>query len=183
MYKTRFVKWGWRKTEEARAVQSTKARRQLTRGISKHSQGAQVTLQTRGTRMLLHESPGASTVDVAMRAYRAYVSSWAETDPRWHKPTKYQVCDVTCKEFNMKHDVRTAVGYIVDSNFLEGGRFLRLAFLAVEGVLLDDHIMSAWDLFVSCPLRFISLPQPFADNVIQAYSKSVFSSPKSPLSF
>lgn len=184
MYKTRFTKWGWKKSDEARAVQSTRAGRQLTKSLFRYPQGvqtAQSTLYARGTRMLMHESPGASTLDAALRAYRAYMFSWAETDPRWHKPTKYQVINVTSNEFTLRNDLRMAVTYIKDKDFLEGGRFLRLSFLAVEMVLLDDHLDSAWNLFVWCPLRLLDLSKPIADNVIQSYSRSVFSSPLFPL--
>ncbi|KAH8673859.1 hypothetical protein BX600DRAFT_456376 [Xylariales sp. PMI_506] len=173
MYKTRFAKWKWKKTDTARAVQSTRASRQFTKQIVKNPRG-NVLSSTAPYARVMHESQLAATVEAAMQAYRNYTISWAEADPRWTTPNKYHDIDITCKPFSLQEDIRMATSYLLAHDYTEGGRFLRLAFLAIEAVVLDDHLHSAWDLFVWCPLRIYRLPRPMADKIIRAYSSYLY---------
>ncbi|KAI0128572.1 Clr5 domain-containing protein [Xylariales sp. AK1849] len=178
MYKSRFAKWRWKKSNEARALQSTRLGRELTKHLGRNSIARQSRgdngFYSRGARMLMHESQSTFFEDTAMRSYRDYTISWAETDPRWHIPNKYQSLDITCKPFTMLSDLRMATLYLINDDPIEGGRFLRLAFLSIEQVVRDDHLHEARDLFIWCPLRIFNLPQPIADKTIKAYCRSRF---------
>lgn len=67
-----------------------------------------------------------------------------------------------------------ATKYLGADKLVEGGRFLRLAFLAIEDLVKDDHLQNAWDLFLWVPLNMYTfLSQPMADSVVKAYSRFV----------
>lgn len=174
MYKTRLSRWGLRKSALAKALQSTRLGRQTTKNLMIRAQ-SDYTLQERslgpGARMLMHESRGASIMDAAMRQFRNYTISWAETDPRWRQISKYKSDSLSVPQFKLKDSLRSATRYLGDGDFVEGGRFMRLAFLSIEEVLRDDHLYSAGDLFVACPLMLLKLEQPLRDQLILVYSK------------
>ncbi|KAI1854882.1 hypothetical protein JX265_002521 [Neoarthrinium moseri] len=177
MYKTRLTRWGMRKSSEAKAVQSTRLGRQVARQIgggSRSSTPGSIAIYAPSTRLLMHESRTASYLDAALRGFRSFNVSWAETDPRWREISRYKSDSLSVQQFPLKDNLRMATSYLESGDYPAGGRFLRLAFLAIEEVLMDDHISSATDLFVACPLMIFKLQQPLRDEIIKAYSKYLY---------
>ncbi|KAH6654449.1 Clr5 domain-containing protein [Truncatella angustata] len=174
MYQTRFVKWGWKKSTQARAVQSTRMGRLHAQQLVLQTPDAPALPPARGTSLLLHESQSASHINAAVCGYRDYVLAWAGSDPRWQSATKFQDIDVTLPAFSLEDNMMMAAAYMSNQNVVEGGRFLRLAFLEVEKMIADAHLHTSWILFLWAPLKIYDMPQPMADATIKAYSRYLY---------
>lgn len=103
-------------------------------------------------------------------SYRNYIHSWAATDPRWLKPTRYQSIEVDRKRIPFEDQLLVAKHYVHAKDYLNAGHMLRAAFLSIEPLVNDQHISGAWDLFIIGPLVIGEMGRD-TDVVMKLYTK------------
>ncbi len=85
----------------------------------------------------------------SISAHRAIIHGWSEQDPRWDPVQRYRRMKGYDGEF-CSHFI-VAMNHLDKSQFQDGGRLLRAAFLELEGLIVDGHLSGSWDICVTIP--------------------------------
>ncbi|KAH6661301.1 hypothetical protein BKA67DRAFT_81340 [Truncatella angustata] len=173
MYKDRFTRWGWlkysrRKPPEKAATASSRHFEQHEKGTFNVVRHQSLSSPTR--RMLTHQHDLGRSLDMGYRALKVFIQHWAENDPRW----KATAVDSSMTYHTLPGYVTTAVGYFQDGKVVQGGKFLRLAFLDIEHCIKDSHLLTTIGLFLDYGHPFIQLPPVRGVNLFQVFSQYVY---------
>ncbi|KAK0612430.1 Clr5 domain-containing protein [Bombardia bombarda] len=182
MYKSQFVKWKWSKYNKSntcslsRASKLKIARRksfvkdnngicsggssdsalQVTK-LPCRSDDFRLSQQSAPAVRLLYQNEDALQIEATLNAYGTYISSWSERDTPWKTESSFRQL-LGRQDNSILQNVSAAGGHFRKHDIVQGGDFLRRAFIQIEdAVSTGFDIEAIWDCCLAVPQLLLSL--------------------------